>query len=157
MARHGNYSQAGEFHYREMEMKRKRYKVRQLRWWSQNVLRLLCGYGERPKRVIAMSLIIILSGAIAFFFCGVTYANDHHTISAGEHEINYSLESISLTMATASDFVYCTYLSVVTFTTLGYGDICPSGYGRIFASLEAFAGAFFMALFVLVFGRKMIR
>jgi hypothetical protein len=47
---------------------------------------------------------------------------------------------------------------VVTFTTLGFGDISPiTDAGRAVASVEAFTGAFMIALFVLVFGRKMIR
>ena len=34
------------------------------------------------------------------------------------------------------------YFSIVTFTTLGYGDIQPIGHYRIFAAIEAFvAGA----------------
>jgi hypothetical protein len=50
---------------------------------------------------------------------------------------------------------------VVTFTTLGYGDIHPVGYSHYVASVEALTGAFFMALFVVVFVvvfvRKMAR
>jgi hypothetical protein len=45
----------------------------------------------------------------------------------------------------------------VTFTTVGYGDITPVGIARLVAALEAFAGAFLMALFVAVFGKKMMR
>ena len=40
--------------------------------------------------------------------------------------------------------------SVVTFTTLGYGDIHPLGYSRLVASIEAFIGVLFMALFVVL-------
>jgi hypothetical protein len=46
---------------------------------------------------------------------------------------------------------------VVTFTTLGNGDIHPVGYSHYLASAEALTGAFFMALFVVVFVRKMAR
>lgn len=38
------------------------------------------------------------------------------------------------------DFLPCAYLSVVTFTTLGYGDFYPSGLGRALAGLEALSG-----------------
>ena len=41
---------------------------------------------------------------------------------------------------------------------LGLGDISPvTDAGRAIASVEAFTGAFMIPLFVLVFGRKMIR
>jgi hypothetical protein len=47
---------------------------------------------------------------------------------------------------------------VVTFTTLGYGDIHPLGFSsHAIAFSEAFIGAFFIALFVVVFARKMMR
>jgi len=46
---------------------------------------------------------------------------------------------------------------VVTFTTLGYGDISPIGVTRFFATFEAFIGSFSLALFVVVFVKKMTR
>jgi len=52
-------------------------------------------------------------------------------------------------------FLNCLYFSVVTFTTLGYGDLQPAvGLSRFFVSLEAIIGAFTMALFVYTFARK---
>lgn len=38
------------------------------------------------------------------------------------------------------DFASAAYYSVVTFTTLGYGDFYPVGVGRALAALEAFTG-----------------
>ena len=52
------------------------------------------------------------------------------------------------------------YFSVVTFTTLGFGDLQPQSnmpLVQICAMIEAVTGAFMMALFVLTFGRKMLR
>ncbi len=46
------------------------------------------------------------------------------------------------------------YFSFVTFTTVNYGDfelISPAG--RVLAGLEAFLGAFLLALLVFVLGR----
>jgi hypothetical protein len=37
-------------------------------------------------------------------------------------------------------FSHCMYYSVVTFTTLGYGDFQPSGIGRFVAALQAVLG-----------------
>ncbi len=37
-------------------------------------------------------------------------------------------------------FSTCIYYSVVTFTTLGYGDFYPVGIGRILAAMESFTG-----------------
>jgi voltage-gated potassium channel Kch len=49
------------------------------------------------------------------------------------------------------------YFSVVTFTTLGYGDITPIGFSRLIATFEAFTGSFSLALFVVVFVKRMTR
>jgi hypothetical protein len=50
------------------------------------------------------------------------------------------------------------YFSVVTFTTLGFGDLWPvDSVGRILAGLEAGLGSITMALTVLVIGRKFMR
>ena len=51
----------------------------------------------------------------------------------------------------------CTYYSVVTAATLGYGDFAPIGWGKLVASAEAFVGAFILALVVTAFGKKMMR
>jgi hypothetical protein len=41
---------------------------------------------------------------------------------------------------TVHDFWTSVYYSVVTFTTLGYGDFYPVGSGRALAALQAFTG-----------------
>ncbi|MDL0143640.1 pentapeptide repeat-containing protein [Halobacterium salinarum] len=46
------------------------------------------------------------------------------------------------------------YFSVVTFTTLGYGDIQPVGFAKYIAASEAVIGASLMALLVFVLGRR---
>ena len=50
------------------------------------------------------------------------------------------------------DFLTSCYMSVVTFTTLGYGDAHPLEVTRIFASIEAVVGLIMMALLVAVLG-----
>src|SRR5205807_1918707 len=43
-------------------------------------------------------------------------------------------------------FFDCLYFSIVTFTSLGYGDIVPTSYGRLAASLEVIRGLAFLGL-----------
>lgn len=50
-------------------------------------------------------------------------------------------------------FLACVYFSVVTFTTLGYGDHRPTGFSRVLASLQALLGAVLISLFVVVLAR----
>ncbi|ASJ05210.1 hypothetical protein A3L01_07435 [Thermococcus barossii] len=49
------------------------------------------------------------------------------------------------------------YYSMVTFTTLGYGDMHPTGWLKALSALEALTGAVFMALIVAVIARKWMR
>jgi len=50
------------------------------------------------------------------------------------------------------------YFSIITFTTLGYGDIQPTpGWGSALTATEAILGGIMMALTVLVIGRKFMR
>jgi len=47
-----------------------------------------------------------------------------------------------------TDFSTCLYFSVVTFTTLGYGDFHPTDAARGIAAFEAFLGYFCMGILV---------
>lgn len=47
-----------------------------------------------------------------------------------------------------NDPVSCFYFSVVTYTTLGYGDLRPSPSARLFAASEAFLGYILFSLFI---------
>jgi uncharacterized protein YjbI with pentapeptide repeats len=57
----------------------------------------------------------------------------------------------------AYDFPSYLYFSIVTATTLGYGDLHPIGVGRALASVEAIFGTFMWAVFLAVFARKYMR
>ena len=153
---HGDYTTAGEFYYREMEMRRKGATMKNRIWLT--VYRALAGYGEKPGWVVRNSLIIILLGAVLFFFSGVARVGADIPPESSPYIIDYSINSLDFCWNMVPDFYYCFYYSVVTFTTLGYGDIHPVGYySHAIAFSEAFIGAFFMALFVVVFARKMMR
>ena len=49
------------------------------------------------------------------------------------------------------------YFSIITFTTIGYGDYAPRGWLRWAAGPEGFLGLFLMAVFTVSFARKFIR
>jgi hypothetical protein len=49
------------------------------------------------------------------------------------------------------------YFSIITFTTIGYGDYAPRGWVRWVAGLEGFLGLFLVAVFTVSFARKFIR
>ncbi len=89
---------------------------------------------------------LILVCAILYFFTGIHFDGN-----------NYQLDANASVSVNAALFLQCIYSSVVTFTTLGYGDITPVGISRVIAATEAFSGSFTIALFVVVFVKKMTR
>lgn len=137
---------AGIFFQKRMVMRRRLMP----RWswaraWSK-LVDLCSGYGENPERVVASSLALILLCATAYFCIGVEGPNGH-----------MQLDSNANLAVNTANYLNCIYFSVVTFTTLGYGDITPRGLAEALSAMEAFTGAFMMALFVAVFSKKMTR
>jgi hypothetical protein len=46
------------------------------------------------------------------------------------------------------NYLDCLYFSIVTFTSLGYGDMTPLGLSRLVAGVEVFSGLFIVAILV---------
>lgn len=141
----GLYDEAGHFHYRERVMHQTLLPKYSTQWWLSRLVQIVCGYGESAARVVVFSFGFIFLCALAYGFLPLS----------GGSALQFSLDK-SLT-SNLSVLGNCTYYSVVTFTTLGYGDIAPLGFSKVLAALEAFVGAFSMSLFVVVFVRKMTR
>lgn len=143
----GLFETAGEFFFSEMVMRR--YQLP--RFSSARIISFLvdrfCGYGEKPMRVVGFSMMLIFCCACIYFLSNGVI---HNGESLGLHTGNSLLKNLH-------DFFSCLYFSVVTFTTLGYGDLTPTGIARGMAAIEAFSGSFTMALFVVVFVKKMTR
>ena len=142
----GMVSVAGHFYYQERVFHRRQMprlsRQRVLSWLVDKT----SGYGESPLRVVAFSLALILSCSFIYLFSG---------LSSGGAVLKFDP---NLSLATNLHYwLDCLYFSVVTFTTLGYGDLTPTGLSRIVAACEAFTGSFSLALFVVLFVRKMIR
>ena len=130
----GMYDVAGEFHYREMEARRKlAQKERRVPdALAMYALRFLYGYGERPLRVVVAAAAVILGFALVHCLPGV--------LTGG--------------------FWSALYYSAVSFTALGYGGWAPEPQGwagRFLGAGESFMGVFMIALFLVTFTRKMTR
>ncbi len=142
----GLFELSGHFFQREMVMRRyqlPRYDSKRI---LSKLVDLFCGYGEDPSRVVIFSLITIFSFALLFFIFGIT-----------DGSARISFEMANTWLENLNNFFNSLYFSVVTFTTLGYGDLSPAGWTRVFAAVEAFIGSFTLALFVVVFVKKMTR
>jgi hypothetical protein len=142
----GLFEQAGYFFHREMTMRRLQMPMFSSQRFVSRTVDLFCGYGEKPLRVVLFSLSLVFVCAVLYFLVG---------IRQGDTEIGFDLSQSLLN--NVLEFFSCLYFSVVTFTTLGYGDLTPIGAVRPIAAVEAFSGSFTMALFVVVFVKKMTR
>jgi len=90
---------------------------------------IVWGFGERPFRSLITSIFVIFLSASVFYSnsCSATY----------------------------NDLVKSLYFSMVTFVTLGYGDISQKeSFLRIFSSIEAFSGMVLMGLFLAGYASK---
>ncbi|WP_087017873.1 pentapeptide repeat-containing protein [Thaumasiovibrio subtropicus] len=142
----GIFMMAGHCLQKELTMRRMQMPKLSLRRLTSKVVDLFCGYGENPMRVVSFSLLLIFTCAILYFFFGIQFDGNLVRFSPAA---SMSANGLAL--------VECLYYSVVTFTTLGYGDFIPIGFSRLIAATEAFTGSFTIALFVVVFVKKMTR
>lgn len=142
----GQTEMAGQFFYNEMVCKRRQMpKWSVMRFWSR-LVDIICGYGEDPKRVISFSLAVVVGCAFIFCLTGIAHGDNVYAF----HLQDTLIEDLR-TLA------YALYYSVVTFTTLGYGDMVALGWGKAVCALEAFVGVFLNSMFLLTFAKKMIR
>jgi hypothetical protein len=142
----GLFDNAGIFFQKAMTMRRFQAPLWSARRLISKFVDLSCGYGENSARVILFALSLIFSFAVLYFTFG---------IKGPEHPIRLNPD-LSF-FPNLAIFLEALYFSVVTFTTLGYGDISPIGITRVFATVEAFLGSFSLAFFVVVFVKKMTR
>ena len=143
---------------RRQEMHRLRYAEQAataesgaLKWWGRwlraSVARLTLLYGESPWRVIAVSLAaIVLSGML--YPLGGFRAGDPNNPEL------IRATSFGEWLSLLPDGIY---FSTLTFTTLGFGDFQPAGWGRFLATGETALGATLIALLVFVLGRRASR
>jgi len=135
----GDYRTAGDVYFNEMIMRRKKnYYERNLgEWLISHVYSKLCGYGERAGRVIVASSVVVFFLAFLYFF-------------------NQAL--VKLAMPSHSvDFFESLYFSFATFTIAGTKDYTINQTFQLVTTVETILGGFMIAMFVLVFGRKMLR
>ena len=156
---------AGEFNYRENEVRTRRYPwyhpLRPLRFLF---LKWTYGYGSRPIRLLWYSVVVIGVFTVIFSMFTLprgTKSGIYLVRSEGHEE-----EGVLLTFRKGRLLLDCLYFSLLSFGTFGYGALQPRqwleffrlepveykpvGWARIFVGLEAAVGIYVLALLVTV-------
>jgi|GEM_PF-687319 hypothetical protein len=176
---HGDKEKADEYFYHEMVARRKR-KLRRagqsLRRFLEKIKLGIIGkiFGRILKKLSFLQiprklrkLILLLETFAEWLLADLTckYGTDwKRPIILWVFMVNivfpilyYSTQSVYGNGVPLTSFLAYEYFSIVTATTLGYGDLHPLGIGRVIASIEAIFGMFMWAVFLTVFARKYMR
>ena len=107
-------------------------------------------YGESPSRVLLTSLVVVVVAALVFPLTGGLVEMQ------GGQPVRYSIENPDEApwWWLGRVLFKSLYFSVVTFATLGLGDIQPVGsFARLVAGVESILGSLLAALLVFVLAR----
>lgn len=141
-------SSYGEYYYLSKLMEQKNLKgISKLK---SSILWVICGYGERPTYALFTCLEIIFIFTVLYLIFG---------LRCGNEVISYKdifLESKSFVF-TVNDFITAFHFSIVTFTTVGYGDVTPIGYSIFLSGVEMFLGVTMVGLWTATLARKISR
>jgi len=96
---------------------------------------LVWGHGERPSRTLITGFAVIILSA--FFYTFGVFTGVESRVSP--------------------DFFEALYASIITFATVGYGDLTPVGPIRVIAMIEALSGVIVSSLFIVGISRKYLR
>lgn len=113
----------------------KKFYQRLMQWLTLSFSSILWGHGERPLRTVFFGSYFILLSAVLYMF-------------------GYFLKN---GQPVRPDIGESVYFSVVTFLTVGYGDLIPIGFSRSIAILESFGGIFIFPIFITGLCRKYLR
>ncbi|WP_226024059.1 pentapeptide repeat-containing protein [Halomicrobium salinisoli] len=146
-------AQASQY-YRKSKDVRRRYNWQERNYASGIVAeasRMFTGYGNRPGRVMLTSMFVILVTALLYPLVGGLERTSGTPAIFGpiDNVTNITVGQYGVTFARS------VYFSVVTFTTLGYGNLEPkTRMGHYIAGMEALVGTILLALFVGVLTRS---
>ncbi len=122
------------------------------KWWGEYILfGLTCGYGVYPFRTLGVMVALILFFTM-FYFIGCQVFPDKKNLI-----FQQGGKSLSDDKRLHYKLYNCFYFSVMTFTTVGYGDLHPKGGFKVAAMIEGFLGWMTMALFLVTLGNVWLR
>ena len=152
--------QASEYYIRQHDTQRRQVWARgqYLRWAKAEGARWVMQYGEGIWNVVYTALVVIVVSALLY---PLSVVGGLRRSSSGEiltYATSGSLDLLTLTgfENLVSVLLEGLYFSVVTFTTLGYGDWNPLGYAKGLAMAESIIGTFIASLLIYVLARRVM-
>jgi hypothetical protein len=159
--------QAREFHLKKEEAEREYHRreaeraeadshydaaAHDRQYFVKTLNRYLTNHGESLTRLLSVWSLVILACGFLYPFVGGVGSD-----STGEvYQITSPFEL--LTVDGWVTMLQSLYFSVITFSTIGYGDLYPIGPGsKLLVGFESLIGALLVALFVFVLGRQVAR
>lgn len=110
--------------------------------------------GESISRIFGSAAILILACGICYPLVGGIGSSSTGTVYSIPLTEFHRIASLD----SAATLLQGIYFSVITFTTIGYGDLYPIGAGsKLLVGFESLSGAILIALFVFVLGRRVAR
>jgi len=142
------------FYIQHQEFLRKALKLEKktLKYYTNTFWKVTSSYGTSiPRWLIFSTLVVLFFGCIFSSFPCPNFVPNF--IKNFLYSINPEI-SISNIKNHFSPFYY----SIVTFTTLGYGDITPNNLAaQVYSVFEVFIGYVMLGVLLTVFSRKFIR
>ena len=139
----GHSKEESLFFYREMVVHRKQLPYFSWHRIGSKLVDLISGYGEKPVNVIITMISLICFCSLVYGFIGVSYKDA--IIKFGSSDLPFF-----------SSIANLIYFSTVVFTTVGFGDITPLGFGKLVMMIEGFLGQILMAFFIVTLYRRLI-
>ncbi len=134
-------------------------------WWRCLPLRAykwVSNYGESPGRVLYRALWVIIICTFIYSFQGIYSSGNYRNGMPCENPESNAVVQIGASVWNLESFWeplgIGLYYSVVTFTTLGYGDFSPAGTSvRVVSAIQALLGLILTSLFMVTVVRKYSR
>lgn len=108
---------------------------------------LVCGYGERPMFSLIASLALIVTCGTLYMFFGVSLNNETILFKP----------SFSQPLPPLGQLILWYHFSLVTFSTVGYGNVVPVGGSLVVSAFEMVLGIIMVGIWVSTLVRKMVR
>ena len=156
----GDHERIGHYYYKERAYRSKTMNVSDYPSYRDylsekffdRLSKYTIGYGERPWNIFIITLLIISIFAFMYMFLDIRNIYNEEVGLNFNNLGSYSIYEIIKT------YIDLWYFSMVTFSTVGYGDIVVTSLsGKILVSIEVFLGVTIGATWASVIIKRMIR